>query len=230
MMNLEALHNISYGLYVVSSSKGDKLNGQIANTVFQVASDPPAIAVCINKQNLTHEFITESKVFAASVLSQDTPLHFIGLFGFKTGREVDKFKDINYKLGELKVPIVLDHSLAYLEAKVVNQIDVKTHTIFIGQLAGADVLKEGEPMTYAYYHQVKRGTTPKAAPSYHEERKEAVSKMTKYRCTVCGYIYDPQAGDPDGGVKPGTPFEQLPDGWVCPVCGASKDAFEKVEE
>jgi flavin reductase (DIM6/NTAB) family NADH-FMN oxidoreductase RutF/rubredoxin len=215
---------------VVASQKQGKLNAQIANTVVQVTSEPPTIAVCINKQNLTHEFITESKVFVASVLSQDTPLSFIGHFGFKSGREVDKLKDINYKLGATKAPIVLDHSLAYIEARVINQVDVGTHTIFIGELVGADVLREGEPMTYAYYHQVKRGTTPKTAPSYIEERKETVPKMAKYKCTVCGYIYDPELGDPDGGIKPGTPFEETPDDWVCPVCGASKDQFEKVEE
>jgi len=165
-MNLKALHNLSYGLYVVASQKQGKLNAQIANTVVQVTSEPPTISVCINKQNLTHEFITESKVFVASVLSQDTPLSFIGHFGFKSGKEVDKLKDVNYKLGEAKAPIVLDHSLAYLEARVINQLDVGTHTIFIGELVGADVLREGEPMTYAYYRQVKRGTTPKTAPSY----------------------------------------------------------------
>jgi len=213
----------------VSSRKGDRFNGQIANTVIQVTSEPPTVAVCINKQNLTHEFITQSKAFTASMLAQDTPLSFIGHFGFKSGRELDKFKDVNYRLGESKAPIVLDHTLAYLEAKVINQVDVGTHTIFIGELVGADVLKEGEPMTYAYYHQVKRGTTPKTAPSYIEERKEVASKMAKYRCTVCGYIYDPELGDPDGDIKPGTPFEDIPDTWVCPVCGASKDQFEKEE-
>ena len=165
-MDLKVLRNCTYGLYVIGSRKGDRLNGQIANTVFQVTSEPPTIAVSINKQNLTHEFISESKVFTASILSQDTPLSFIGHFGFKSGREVDKLKDVNYKLGEAKAPIVLDHSLAYLEAKVINQVDVGTHTIFVGELVGANVLNEGEPMTYAYYHQVKRGTTPKTAPSY----------------------------------------------------------------
>jgi flavin reductase (DIM6/NTAB) family NADH-FMN oxidoreductase RutF/rubredoxin len=228
-MNLKALYNLSYGLYIVSSRKGDRFNAQIANTVVQVTSEPPTISVCINKQNLTHEFITESKVLTASMLSQDTPLAFIGHFGFKSGREIDKFKDVNYRLGETKAPIVLDHSLAYLEARVINQVDVGTHTIFIGELVGADVLKEGQPMTYAYYHQVKRGTTPKTAPSYIEERKEVASKMAKYRCTVCGYVYDPELGDPDGDIKPGTPFEEIPDTWVCPVCGASKDQFEKEE-
>jgi len=213
----------------VASKKEGKLNGQIANTVFQVCSEPPVIAVAINRQNLTHQFITESKVFTVSILSQDTPLSFVGHFGFKSGREVDKLKDIDYKLGETKAPIVVDNTLAYLEAKVISQIDVETHTIFIGEIVAADIVKEGEPMTYAYYHQVKRGTTPKTAPSYVEERKEAAPKMAKYKCTVCGYIYDPELGDPDGGIKPGTPFEEIPDDWVCPVCGASKDKFEKVE-
>jgi len=228
-VNLKALYKLGYGLYVVCSRKGDKLNGQIANTVFQVCSEPPIIAVVLNKQNLTNEFVSASKVFTVSILSQDTPLSFIGGFGFKSGREVDKLKGIGYKLGETGAPIVLDNTLAYLEAKIINQIDVSTHTIFIGEIVAADVVKEGEPMTYAYYHEVKRGSTPKTAPVYIEEKKEAATKVAKYKCTVCGYIYDPELGDPDGGIEPGTPFEKIPDDWVCPVCGASKDQFEKVE-
>ncbi len=228
-MDLKALYKLGYGLYVICSKKGDKFNGQIANTVFQVCSEPPIIAVAINKQNLTNSFISESKVFTVSIISQDTPLSFIGGFGFRSGRDVDKLQGINYKVGETGAPIVLDNTLAYLEAKVINQIEVGTHTIFIGGIVAADVLKEGEPMTYAYYHLVKRGSTPKTAPSYIEEKKEAAPKMAKYRCTVCGYVYDPDKGDPDGKIKPGTPFEKLPDDWVCPVCSASKDQFEKVE-
>jgi len=228
-MNLKALYKLGYGLYVVCSKKGGKLNGQIANTVFQVCSEPPIIAVALNKQNLTNEFVSASKVFTVSILSQNTPLSFIGGFGFKSGREVDKLKGIGHKLGETGAPIVLDNTLAYLEVKVINQVEVGTHTIFIGEIVAADVVKEGEPMTYAYYHEVKRGTTPKTAPSYIEEKKEAAAKMSKYKCTVCGYIYDPELGDPDGGIKPGTPFEKIPDDWVCPVCGASKDQFEKVD-
>lgn len=227
-MNLKALYKLGYGLYVVCSKKNGKFNCQIANTVFQVCSEPPIIAVAINRQNLTHEFIKNNKVFTVSILSQDTPLNFIGNFGFKSGREVDKLKDINYMLGETQAPIVLDNTLAYLEAKVINQLDVGTHTIFIGEIIGADVAKEGEPMTYAYYHQVKRGTTPKTAPSYIKETKEATQKMAKYKCSVCGYIYDPELGDPDGDIKPVTPFENIPDDWTCPVCGASKDQFEKL--
>jgi len=171
-MDLKALHKISYGLYVVSSKKGEKINGQTANAVIQVASEPPTIAIGINKQNLTHEYIKESKVFAISILSQDTPLSFIGKFGFKSGRDIDKFENVNYKVGKTQAPAVLDYILSYLEAKVIKEVDVGTHTIFVGEIVEADVLKEGEPMTYAYYHQIKRGTTPKTAPTYLKEDKE----------------------------------------------------------
>jgi len=229
-MNPKALHKIGYGLYVVSSIKGDRINGQIANTVFQVTSEPPTVAVSINKSNLTHEFIKDSRVFAASILAQDTPLSFIGRFGFKSGRDMDKFEGIGYKRGETRAPVVTDNTLAYLEARVKQDVDAGSHTIFIGDLVEAEVLKEGEPMTYAYYHLVKRGSTPRTAPTYHEEKKEVAAKMAKYRCTVCGYIYDPELGDPDGGIAPGTSFEDVPDDWECPVCGAAKSEFEKVEE
>jgi flavin reductase (DIM6/NTAB) family NADH-FMN oxidoreductase RutF/rubredoxin len=228
-MNLKALYKLGYGLYIVSSRKGNRLNGQIANTVFQITSEPPTIAVSINKTNLTHEFIAESKALAISVLSKDTPLSFIGRFGFKSGRDIDKLEGVSYKIGDTQSPVVSDNALAYLEARVIQEVDVGTHTIFIGELVGADVIKEGEPMTYAYYHQVKRGTTPKTAPSYIEEKKEAIAKMPKYKCRVCGYVYDPELGDPDGGIKPGTAFEEIPDDWVCPVCGAGKSDFERIE-
>jgi flavin reductase (DIM6/NTAB) family NADH-FMN oxidoreductase RutF/rubredoxin len=229
-MNPKALQKLGYGLYVVCSKKEDKFNGQIANTIFQVCSEPPVIAVAINRQNLTHEFIAQSKVFTGSILAKETPLSFIGNFGFKSGRQADKFSNVHYRLGETLAPIVLDHTLAYLEAKTINQVEVGTHTIFLGEIVHADVLKEGDPMTYAYYHQVKRGTTPKTAPSYVEETKKVVSSIIKYKCNVCGYIYDLEMGDPDGGIKSGTPFDEIPDSWVCPVCGASKDMFTKMEE
>ena len=227
-MNLKALHKISYGLYVVSSKRNDKFNGQIANTVFQITSEPPTIAVSINKQNLTHGYIQESKVFTTSILSKETPMKFIGHFGFKSGRELDKFKDVNYKVGVTGAPVVLENIVGYLEAEVVDSLDAGTHTVFIGKVVDAKIIKDGEPMTYAYYHEIKKGTAPKTAPTYiKEENKKEESKMEKYECTVCGYVYDPEKGDPDSGIKPGTPFEELPDDWVCPVCGVGKDKFEK---
>jgi flavin reductase (DIM6/NTAB) family NADH-FMN oxidoreductase RutF/rubredoxin len=229
-MNLKALHKLSYGLYVITSKKGDRLNGQIANTVFQITSEPPTIAVSINKHNLTWEFIRESRVFAVSVLCQDTPLSFIGHFGFKSGRDMDKLDGINYKVGKTKAPVVTDNAASYLEAKVTGEMDVGTHTIFVGELVDADVLSEKTCMTYDYYHQVKRGVTPKAAPSYvEEEKKEVSAKMARYKCSACGWVYDPEIGDQEGGIVSGTPFEKLPDNWVCPVCGAGKSDFERIE-
>jgi flavin reductase (DIM6/NTAB) family NADH-FMN oxidoreductase RutF/rubredoxin len=229
-MNPEALQKLGYGLYIICSRKEDQLNGQIANTLFQVCSEPPVVAVAINRQNLTYEFINHSKVFTGSVLSQETPLSFIGNFGFKSGRQFDKFKGVHYKLGDTLAPIVLDYTLAYVEAKVLNQVDMGSHTLFLGEIVGGDILKEGDPMTYAYYHQVKRGTTPKSAPSYVKETAKVVSRAVKYKCNVCGYIYDPEKGNADGGIKSGTPFEEIPDDWTCPVCGATKEKFEKMEE
>ena len=234
-MDLKALYKLGYGVYVVTSKKDNRINGQIANTVFQVTSEPPTVAVSINKNNLTHDFIKESRVFAVSILCQDTPLTFIGRFGFKSGRDTDKFEGINHKTGETGVPIVLDNAVSYLEARVTKEMDVGTHTIFVGEVVNADVISDEVCMTYNYYHQIKGGKTPKAAATYLDEKKveekpkEAVNKMAKYRCTVCGYIYEPEKGDPDGGIKPGTPFEDIPGDWVCPVCGAAKDQFEKVD-
>ncbi len=169
-MNLSALRRLSYGLYVVGSGEGDQRNAQIANTVFQVTSEPPIIAVSINKNNLTHELIQQSRVFAASILCKTTPLSFIGRFGFKSGRYSDKFSGVNYKMGETGAPVVLDNAVAYLEVRVIKEVDVGTHTIFIGELVAAEVLTEEECMTYEYYHRVKRGTTPKTAPSYIKEK------------------------------------------------------------
>ncbi|MBN2076995.1 MAG: flavin reductase [Dehalococcoidales bacterium] len=168
-MNTKALYKISYGVYVVCSVNGDKINGQIANTVIQVASEPPTIAVSINKGNLTHEYIKESGVFTASILCQDAPLPFIGNFGFKSGRDIDKFEGINYRIGTTGAPVVTDYTTGYIEVRVTKDLDVGTHTMFIGELVDADVLTEDACMTYEYYHQVKRGTTPKSAPSYVEK-------------------------------------------------------------
>ncbi len=227
-MNTKALHKISYGLYVVGAGHGGKINAQIANSVIQVSSEPPTILVSINKSNFTHDLIKNSGFFTVCVLAQDTPLNFIGSLGFKSGRDVDKLKDVDYGIDVTGAPVVYENAIATFEAKVFSTADAGTHTLFIGDLVGAELLRQEEPMTYAYYQQVKRGSTPPAAPSYVKEVKE-VKKMAKYECTVCGYIYDPELGDPDGGIAPGTPFENIPDDWVCPVCGAAKSDFVKLD-
>jgi len=234
-MNPKALHKISYGMYVVSSKKDGKFNGQIANTMFQTTSEPAMVALCINKKNLTHEFIEASKVVTVSVLSTETPMEFIGRFGFKSGRDGYKFDGVNLKLGVTGAPIVLDHAIAYYEAEIVDSMDAQTHTVYLAKVLDAEILDEtAEPMTYAYYHMVKGGKSPKTAPTYIKEEpkveapKPAPKAAAKWECTVCGYVYDPAAGDPDGGIKPGTAFEDIPDDWTCPVCGAAKSEFKKL--
>lgn len=230
MKNMKAIQKICYGVYIISSRKGEKTNGQIANTVFQITSDPPTVAISINKQNLTHEYIRESRVFTVSMLSKDAPMTLIGLFGYKSGRDVDKFSGTQFKVGVTKAPIVLDSVIGYLECEVLSETDVGTHTIFIGKIVDCDVLSSAEPMTYAYYHEVKGGKSPKTAPTYikeEEPKAAAAGTSDKYQCKLCGYVYDPAAGDPDSGMKPGTLFEELPDSWVCPICGAPKSEFEK---
>lgn len=165
-MDANALHKLGYGLYVVGSHDGDKLNGQIANTVFQITSDPPTLAVSINRRNLTHEYITTSKAFSVAVLTQDTPLPYIGGFGFKSGRDTDKTGGKNYKIGQTGCPVFLDNANAYIEAELITHVDIETHTVFIGKVVDAAVLTDAVGMTYEHYFAVKRGTTPRTAPSY----------------------------------------------------------------
>jgi len=180
-MNLTALYNISYGIYIVSSKKEDHINGQIANTVFQTTSEPATIAVCINKKNLTHEFITKSRVFAVSVLEQETDMKFIGRFGFKSGREEDKFKGINYKIGVTGSPIIMENTVAYMEAEVIMETDAGTHTLFVGKIVEAENIKKAIPLTYDYYHQVKRGVSPKNAPTYIPKEEKSEKEINKDR-------------------------------------------------
>jgi rubredoxin/flavin reductase (DIM6/NTAB) family NADH-FMN oxidoreductase RutF len=228
-MDPNVLHNIGYGMYVVSSNKGNLLNGQIANTLFQITNEPVTVAVSINKKNLTHEYIEVSKRFSVSILEQETSLSFIGRFGFASGRTKDKFKDTKFIKLVSGCPVVIENTLCYIETKVINQFDCITHTLFLGEMTDSKILNTGKPMTYDYYHQVKRGTTPETAPTFVKSEVASQKKQTgqKYICTVCNYVYDPEIGDPDGGIHPGTRFEDIPDSWVCPVCGAKKSEFIK---
>ena len=165
-MDPNVLHNLSYGMYIVSANKGDLLNGQIANTVFQITNDPVTIAISINKKNLTHEYIEASSRFSVSILDEETPLEFIGKFGFKSGKQEDKFKGTGFKVLPSACPVVTDYTVGYIEAEVINKFDCGTHTLFLGCMKDGAVLKEGRPMTYAYYHNVKKGTTPPKAPTF----------------------------------------------------------------
>ncbi|MRR09562.1 flavin reductase [bacterium] len=136
--------------------------------MFQVAAEPPLVAVSINCQNLTHELISGSRRFTVSVLEKDTPLKFIGTFGFKCGRDVEKYSGVNHRVLPSGAPVILDHSLGWLDLEVQQTVALGTHTLFIGRVVAAEALKAGEPMTYAYYHEVKGGATQANAPTHHK--------------------------------------------------------------
>lgn len=161
-----ALFNLSYGVYIVGARKGDKLNGQIANAVMQLTGDPITMAVCINKQNYTEECLLDCGAFSVSILEEDVPMTFIGQFGFKSGRDIDKFAGVNYATGELGVPVVRDWCLSGFEARIINRVEVHTHVLFIGEVVSSEVFKEGTALTYANYHLVKKGKSPKTAPTF----------------------------------------------------------------
>ncbi len=230
-MNIEALFKLSYGLYIVSSTDGGKLNGHISNTVFQVTAEPARIAVCSNKNNLTTDFIRSSKVFAVTVISEQSDLAFIGHFGFKSGRDFDKFSGMDYFTGQTGAPIVRKNALAYFECEVEQETDLGTHVMFVGRMVSGDVLSDAAaPLTYKYYREVIKGISPKNAPTYVQHKDEAkpvVASGERYKCAVCGYVYDSEKGDPDNGIAPGTRFEDLPEDWTCPICGVGKDVFDK---
>ncbi|MET1124976.1 MAG: flavin reductase family protein [Archaeoglobaceae archaeon] len=167
-MNVAALYKISYGMYIVTAASDGKFAGQVANTVFQVTSEPVQIAACLNKQNTTHKFVKRGGAFGVSVLELETPLEFIGRFGFRKSDEFDKFEGVNYRIGKTGVPLVTDYSVAVIEARIVKECDVGTHTLFVGEVVDAELLKDAEVLTYADYRLVKRGKTPRTATVYFE--------------------------------------------------------------
>jgi len=175
MITIEALFKISYGLFIVSSGDKDHGNGFISNTVFQVTSEPARFAVCCNKNNFTAEFIQRSGAFSVSVLHQDASPDLFGRFGYKSGKDFDKLSGISVKYSETRVPIILNDSIAYLECKVIQTVDVGTHFLFIGELLNAEVLDDTkEPLTYLHYRQVRKGVAPKNAPTYIDKSKLAL--------------------------------------------------------
>ena len=161
----KALFTFSYGLYIVSTNLDGKMNGQVVNAVMQLTAEPICIAACLNKNNYTTELLTKSKKFSVSVFAEEVSLPFIGIFGFHSGREYDKFSQCAYKMTELGLPIVTENTVAAVEAEVIDVVDVHTHKLFIGEVKSAEVLAEGNPLTYADYHRLKKGKSPATAPT-----------------------------------------------------------------
>ncbi len=157
MLNLESLFKLSCGIYIVCSKKDDKFDGCIVNAVFQVIPEPIMVAASVNKQCLTHSYISDSRVFTTSIVSDQTPVSVIDTFESKSDRNTDKFSSVTYKLGQTGVPIILDKTVAFLEVQVKQTVDVKTHTLFIGEIIAGQVLNsEMSAMTYSYYRDLKQ--------------------------------------------------------------------------
>jgi flavin reductase (DIM6/NTAB) family NADH-FMN oxidoreductase RutF/rubredoxin len=146
---------VTYGLYLVCSRDGDRVNGQVCNTIFQVTADPPRIAAAINHDNYTHELIEKSGVFAVSILGSEDH-RMVRRFGYRSGREFDKFKGVPFREGENGCP-VYERAVGYLECSVDRSLsaDVGTHELFVCDLTGGGLIEGGEPLTYAHYHEVR---------------------------------------------------------------------------
>lgn len=215
-MDKKVLRNLSYGVYVVTSRDKDKNVGCIANSIMQVTSNPSVIAVSINHDNYTNKIIKENNKFGVSILKETTDAKIIGTFGFKSSKDTDKFEGINFK--EIMEIPVLEDTCGYMVCKVIDTMETSTHTIFLGEVIEADDYSEENAMTYKYYHENLKGSSPKNAPTYEETSISQVdkdSKKRKWKCSICGYIHE---------------ADELPDDFKCPLCGVGKEYFELVED
>jgi flavin reductase (DIM6/NTAB) family NADH-FMN oxidoreductase RutF/rubredoxin len=246
-MKLKAFHKLSYGLYLVASEYQSKKAGYIANTTFQVTSEPPQIAISCHKDNQTTRIILDSGIFSISVLKKEVNMKIIGDFGFMSSNEIDKFSGINVITAKTGAPIVLDSSVAWLDCKVAKSVDLGSHYLIIGEVLDSDEVSDEEPLTYQYYRERYKMFSPKNSPTYiekslldaetstavevekaEEPEHEYIFDGESYVCVICGFTYNPEEGDPSMGIPPGTPFEELPEDYKCPICNASKEYFKKV--
>lgn len=208
-MNKNVFRSLSYGVYVISTIDGERPTGCVANSVMQITSAPATIAVSMNHDNYTNSCIEKSGKFAVSILSEQSEPGLIGTFGFQSGKDVNKFENME-SLEKEGISVVTD-ACGYIVCKVINKMETATHTVFLGEVIDADVLKKEEPMTYSYYHKVVKGKSPKNAPTYLPEENE---KAVKWVCGICNYVYDGEI-----------PFEELPEDYRCPICKQPKEKF-----
>ncbi len=216
-MDRSILHKITYGMYAVGTVYKNSPAGCIVNTVIQVTSANPIIAVSMNKKNFTYEAIKNSKRFSISVLSENVDRNVIAELGFSCGRDTDKFCGENFACDILNgLPIVKEHACGYFICDVIAIHDSETHCLIMGRLINSVAGSGEKPMTYDYYHNVIKGKAPKNAPTYQAEEDLSGEKTSvRYVCEVCGYIYE---GD----------ITKEPDDYVCPVCKQPKSSFKRL--
>lgn len=205
-MDKKALYNLSYGVFMLSTKAGDKVNGCITNTCMQVANSPTRVAISVLNTNYTCDLIKESGIFALSMLDQSATFETIKHFGFQSGREVDKFADITPPTNEQGVPYMGWQACAVLSCKVVSSQNLGSHTLFIAEVEEAKVLSENAPLTYADYQS-------KVKPK--PEKKQEDKKIIGWRCKICNYVYE---------------GSELPADFSCPLCGHGPEDFEPIYE
>lgn len=199
--NLKALSNISYGLYVVTTNDGTKDNGLIVNTVTQVSNQPNRFAVTINKGSYSLEIIQKTKKMNVNCLSIDAPFNVFELFGFHSGRDINKFEGVSFIRSSNGLAVLTKYINSYLSLEVIQTIDLGTHLMFICDLTESNVINEKESMSYSYYlNNIK--------PKPQSDSKKG------YVCTVCGWVYE---------------GEDLPSDIICPLCKHGAADFEKIE-
>ena len=219
MDNLFAvLGKLSYGMYAIGTMDGTRPTGCIVNTVFQITSENPIVAVSMNHSNYTHDRIEKTGRFSVSILSEETPRKVITQLGFVSGRDHDKYDGLEWE-EKSGLPVLKEQISAAFTCKVVGSVDTPTHRVFLGQVEETFGPSGLTPMTYTYYHTVVKGGAPKTAPSYvppevsAQMQAEEASKE-RWVCSVCGYVYE-------GNLN------AEPDSFACPLCGVGKDRFVK---
>lgn len=208
-MDKKVLKNLSYGVYVVSA-KDDRKVGCVVNSVVQISSNPVTLIVSVNRDNCTNEVIKKVGKFGISILEESVKPELIGNFGYKSSKEIDKFKDVDYDLVN-DVPILIN-TCGNMICKVINSVEVSTHTVFIAEVVESFNYKDGSPMTYSYYQKVLKGKSPKSAPTYIEEEKS--DKKSIWKCSICGYEVE---------------REELDSDYICPICGQGVEVFKKLD-
>ncbi len=212
-MSMEAFNKLSYGLHLISSERGGRPVGCVVNTLGQVTVSPLQLAVTIHKDNETCKAILESGRFTGAVLGEHAGMELIGRFGFQSSAQIDKFAGFSSALDCNGIRYITEQTVARFSCTVKNTLDVGTHILFIGQVDESEVLDAAAaPMTYLYYHAVKKGLTPPKASSYRPPQAEE-KPVSGWRCTICGYIYE---------------GETLPENYICPVCKKGADVFERL--
>ena len=207
-MNRKAFSRINYGLFIVGAELDGKPQGCIVNSLHQVTSSMPfKFSLTVNKSNETFKAIEAKGSFAATVLAKDTPKDLVNLFGYKSGRVVNKFDGFDVERDGAGNPYVKDHALARFSCKVVEKLDLGTYMLYIAETTEAEVLGEGPALTVDDFKNDGGSTPPTATVVRTLEGNEG------WRCTICGYVAEK---------------ETLPDGYQCPICRANQDKFVKL--